>query len=124
VAAATRKTSKPKADYTALADDHLNCREFRHSWAQVGPYRVEWHVMEGRKNKERILARTAACIRCGTRRIDKYRETWDKRGSNYAYVDGYELKGMDRGNVTHEVHSEFFKRSVAEHGIVEEKSNA
>jgi len=117
--------SLPKADYTALADEHLSCREFQHSWQQVGPYRVSWETIEGPRSKAkrvRLLSRTAKCIRCGTERVDRFNDSWDKRSARYAYVDGYQFKNVDRGHVSHEVHGEFFRRSTERYGVEGETS--
>lgn len=80
----------------SMADDFLECRDLRHTWAIVGYYREGGYT-----------CRRLQCRRCGIIGTD----TWSSAGyrvaaRRYQYPDGYQVRGsggIDNTDVRREV---------------------
>ena len=77
-------------------DVYLMCRDLRHVWRLVGFYR-----------QNGTIHRVLDCERCTTQRADVWRPSGERVRSNYVYVDGYKLEGVnvDLSDVRREVMS-------------------
>lgn len=71
----------------------FECRDIRHSWQRSGDIVL---LKDRSTNKVREFARTLACARCGTERIDEYRMTVNslvRERTRYRYVTDYQHRG-------------------------------
>lgn len=70
-----------------LATDHLQCRDFGHSWR---PYTARWD------SKQRAYETQLRCSRCRTVRLRWIGPRGEQLESRYDYADGYLIKGIGR----------------------------
>lgn len=88
------KTKAPANTIDDVRDEHLECRDYMHSWQ---PYEAK-EVRRGR-----IVERVLRCERCKTLKkqtlVIKHGKAFLSTGS-YKYAEGYLIKGM--GHVTQE----------------------
>lgn len=67
--------------FRALSTEVLTCRAFNHSWD------VSFVEIERSRSVDYIM--TLDCIRCGTRRVDRWSSRGQVNGRRYEYVDNY-----------------------------------
>lgn len=71
----------------AMADEHLLCRDFGHSWR---PWAAEW-VPQRRQYAEALV-----CARCRSVRHRLLDEFGALLGNSYTYAEGYLVHGLGR----------------------------
>jgi hypothetical protein len=71
----------------AMADEHLQCRDFSHSWR---PLTAAWLP------DRRVFETKLRCARCKTRRVRHIGPAGQLVSSHYEYPEGYVIKGMGR----------------------------
>lgn len=97
-----------------LPDTWIQCRDMKHAWTVVQDFHVTHRFHIG--NKIQVIARVLECDRCQTQRHETYLHNGvglDKIGQHYAYEDGYQLKGIPRGNKPQSiVQNEQYRRAL------------
>jgi hypothetical protein len=104
--AATRRTRRPKDEPPPIEDqihdmdeNLLACRDLRHAWSIETSYHAV--AVEGGARGGKYLERRLACLRCDTHRVELVRihPSWIERISvYYVYPEGYQIKGVRRGD--------------------------
>jgi hypothetical protein len=92
-------------------EEFLQCKDVRHRWEVVEPYRRE----------KKLVQRVLECQRCGTQRIDNYvvlgSQRLARQGSSYRYPRGFSLRGLPKvDHVSEIVRYESYLRSVRKSG--------
>lgn len=72
---------------SGMRDDHLQCRDFGHSWR---PYTARWSP------EDRCYETQLRCQRCKTIRVRLIGQRGEQLSNHYDYADGYIVKGMGR----------------------------
>jgi hypothetical protein len=75
------------AALAAMADEHLICRDFGHSWR---PWSAEW-IPQRRQYAEALV-----CTRCNSVRQRLLDEFGALLGNSYTYAEGYLVHGIGR----------------------------
>lgn len=75
------------AALVAMADEHLLCRDFGHSWR---PWAAEW-IPQRRQYAEALV-----CSRCTSVRHRLLDEYGALLGNSYTYAEGYLVHGLGR----------------------------
>ncbi len=70
-----------------LKDEHLQCRDFGHSWRD---YTARWLP------KERVYDVVLECTRCKGKKNRTLSARGERLSTSYTYQDGYQIKGAGR----------------------------
>jgi hypothetical protein len=101
-----------KTAYRSLSDDHLECRDLRHSWKTHQGFSVEQKKVRGRRMT--VYNRILLCTRCGLLRTDYFDRNLDRVAIHYDYPDGYQVaRGMDGSRGARAIRIEIVTREVA-----------
>lgn len=99
---------------TELPDEWVMCRDMKHAWKVINDFHVTTTYRHGARIQ--VISRTLGCMRCETERHENYLNTstgLDKISQHYSYQDGYQLKGIPRGNKPQSiVQGEQYRRSM------------
>jgi hypothetical protein len=72
---------------SGMPSTFIQCRDFNHSWR---PHTARWNA------DLRCYEVELKCSRCKSYRSRRIGQSGEVLGSNYAYTDGYLIKGMGR----------------------------